>query len=281
MSFFDDITGFVGDAAKWFTGGTTGAAVARISALTLLSRQISESMSKDSEVDVSKYSRLKDREPSTLLETSGSTSGLDAEVSGGTRLQLNPNTDNKIPVLYGSGSFSGDIIDVRLEDNNNTLYAAVALSEVTGTKLSDSSASAYIFNDVFINGERAIFNTDGISVAYTIDSEGNANYNMDGLVEVYCYANGRTNPQVPEYYTNLGLQNADQIMPGWTTRHTMDNLLFAIVKVKYSKDKGVTDIPEFKFTITNSMTLPGDVMYDYMTNTRYGAGLEPSEISAS
>jgi hypothetical protein len=28
----------------------------------------------------------------------------------------------------------------------------------------------------------------------------------------------------------------------------------------------------------NTMTLPGDVLYDYMTNTRYGAGIPEAEI---
>jgi hypothetical protein len=29
------------------------------------------------------------------------------------------------------------------------------------------------------------------------------------------------------------------------------------------------------------MHLPGDVLFDYMTNTRYGAGIAPGDIYAS
>lgn len=282
MSFFDDILGFVGDAAKWLGGSSTGAAIARISALTLLSKQISKSLAKDREADTTQYSTLaRDAAGSTLFDSGGSTDGLPYDLSGGTRIQLNPNTSNKIPVLYGAATFGGDIIDVQVTDNNQTLYAAIVLCEKTGTKLSDSSASAYTLNEVFVNGERIIFKTDGITCDYTIDTEGNANTNYSNQVEVYFYAGGRTSPQVPEYYTNASLSNADVIMPGWSTRHTMDDLIFAIVKVKYNEVKGVTDLPDFKFSLTNSMNLPGDCMYDYMTSTRYGAGLETTEISAS
>ena len=114
-----------------------------------------------------------------------------------------------------------------------------------------------------------------------IDTEGNQDDSIKDLIEVYFFAGSRTGPQVPEYYTNGSLQNAEQLMPGWTTGHTMNNLLFAIARVKYNEEKDVKDIPELKFAITNSMSLPGDCLYDYMTNTRYGAGLTNDEIKVS
>jgi hypothetical protein len=46
----------------------------------------------------------------------------------------------------------------------------------------------------------------------------------------------------------------------------------------YSSEKNLTRIPTIRVQLTNSMTMPGDVVYDYMTNTRYGAGIDPSEI---
>jgi len=32
--------------------------------------------------------------------------------------------------------------------------------------------------------------------------------------------------------------------------------------------------------MSNSMTMPGDVLYDMMTNTTYGAGIAPADIKA-
>jgi hypothetical protein len=57
--------------------------------------------------------------------------------------------------------------------------------------------------------------------------------------------------------------------------------VFAIVKITYTKDKGVSGVPNMQFSLTNSMSLPGDCIYDYMTNTRYGAGIAASDINAS
>jgi hypothetical protein len=58
----------------------------------------------------------------------------------------------------------------------------------------------------------------------------------------------------------------------------MEGLVFAVVQVDYDVSKGSTSIGTFRFDITNSMTLPGDCMFDYMTNTRYGAGIPAEDI---
>lgn len=283
MSWLDTLGDLAGTAVRWFGGSGTGATVAKIAGLIALQKVISKQIEKDVEVDMSKYQRS---DYGTL--SSGDTlSGIAEQLSmnnisqGGTRIQLNPSTTNKIPVLYGAATFGGDVFDARLVDNSQTLWIALALTEVTGTLLSDSSPSAYTLNEVFVDNQRIVFKSDGITLDYVIDTEGNRDNRWSGLVEVYFYANGRTNPQVPEYYTNAAVGNADDHMPGWTADHTMSNLVFALVKLKYSKEKELTNLPTFQFAITNTMSLPGDVLYDYMTNDRYGAGLEVSEISVS
>jgi hypothetical protein len=59
----------------------------------------------------------------------------------------------------------------------------------------------------------------------------------------------------------------------------MSDLVFAIVKVDYNRDKNVTSIGDYQFKITNSMKLGGDCLFDYATNTRYGAGIRLADIS--
>lgn len=283
MSWLDTLGDLAGSALKWLGGGSTGATIAKISGLIALQKLISKQMDQESEVDLSKYKRG----DYGTLPSDGTLSGVANQLSianisqGGTRIQLNPDTTNKIPVLYGQASFGGDVFDARLVDNSQTLWVALALCEVTGTKLSDSNPSEYVLNEVFVNNQRIVFKSDGITLDYVIDTEGNRDNSWTDLVEVYFYADGRTNPQVPEYYTNAGVGNADSHFPGWTTAHTCDDLVFALVKMKYSKEKELTQLPEFKFSITNSMSLPGDVLYDYMTNDRYGAGLTTDEITVS
>jgi hypothetical protein len=58
----------------------------------------------------------------------------------------------------------------------------------------------------------------------------------------------------------------------------MDKLAFALVRVEYNKEKSVTSLGEIEFKMNNTMFEPGDCVYDYMTNTRYGAGIPESEI---
>ena len=276
MSWIDDLWG----AAKGLFGGAgIGGSIARISALVALSKLMQSQIDKDrsESIDPDKYKRLEGT-ANTLSEEE--LTDIVSQFNGGTRVQLNPSTTNKIPVLYGAATFGGDIIDAQMANSNQELWIAMVLAEKTGTKISDSTASSYTLNDVFVENERIIFKSDGFTVDYTIDTEGQRNDAYNDLVEVYFFAGNRTSPQVPEYYSNAGLQNADQLMPGWTTLHTMNNLLFAIVRLKYD-DERLNELLDFKFSVTNSMNLPGDCLYDYMTNTTYGAGLDPTEIKVS
>jgi hypothetical protein len=59
----------------------------------------------------------------------------------------------------------------------------------------------------------------------------------------------------------------------------MSDLVFALVRVDYNRDKSVTAIGDYQFNIINSMSLQGDVIFDYATNTRYGAGIRLREIA--
>jgi hypothetical protein len=53
----------------------------------------------------------------------------------------------------------------------------------------------------------------------------------------------------------------------------MSDLVFAVVQLTYDSGKGVTALPTMTFDISNSISNPGEVWQDYMTNTRYGAGI--------
>jgi hypothetical protein len=106
---------------------------------------------------------------------------------------------------------------------------------------------------------------------------------MDNLVKIYCFNGASNNPVRPNHpsagYSTSALGTAYSVVPTWTSAQAMNDLIFAVVEVNYNRDRGVTAIPTMKFKLTNSMTQPGDCLYDYMTNTRYGAGIDPTEIS--
>jgi len=191
--------------------------------------------------------------------------------------QLQPSAENKIPVLYGASWFGGVITDAVMTNNNQTMTYCITLSEKTGTILSTSQASAYTFHDVYYNSQRLIFKSDGYTVDYSLDINGVVDKSLSGFVKIYCYAGNSSSSAPIGNYDNPNV-SAISVMPGWTSTNTMDDLIFAIVEVDYNQANGITSIGSLLFNIQNSMKLPGDVLYDYMTNTRYGAGLDPSVI---
>ena len=195
------------------------------------------------------------------------------------RITLAPNPENRIPVVYGSAYAPGIVTDAQISNSNTTMHFVYTIAEVTGARLSDGVASTFAFNDVWINDQRCVFQSDGITVDYTVDRDSNVDYSMQGLVRVYCYREGSAKPVVPVGYSNTALQAATAIVPNWTTYHAMSNLVFAVVRVDFNRDRNVTAAPSsVRFHITNSMTQPGDCIYDYMTNTRYGAGIAAGDI---
>jgi hypothetical protein len=196
----------------------------------------------------------------------------------GVRLQLDPSTENEIPVLYGEAYFGGNITDAVLSSDYKKMTYCLTLSEITGNRYSDGQPSSYTFNDVYFNNNRVVFKADGVTVDYTQDSIGNQDPSMRDLVKVYFYAQTPLQPvgysgTTPVSYT---------VMPGWTqTTHTMPGLIYAIVEVTYNKDKNVSGLPECIFHVTNSTSLAGDVLVDYMKSTVYGAGIPANEINSS
>lgn len=238
---------------SWFSGGSISAALAKTALLGYVSRLLNKS-------------------------TGG---GVDnpSEPDKGVRLQLNPSTENQIPVLYGSAYFGGNITDAALSSDYKKMTYCLTLAEVTGEKLSTGTQTSYTFNNVYMNNNRVVFKADGFTVDYTLDASGNQDISMRDLVKVYFYKG--TTPIQP--VGKSGTTPASHtVMPGWTAlTHPMSNLLYAIVEVNYNRDKNVTGLPDCQFHITSDMTLAGDCLVDYMLSTRYGAGIDVSEIDTS
>jgi hypothetical protein len=91
------------------------------------------------------------------------------------------------------------------------------------------------------------------------------------------YRNGSTSGVVPAGYSG-SVPNAYSVVPSWTSAWSMTGLAFAVVRVEYNKEKGITGVGNMRFDAESSMTFPGDVLYDQMTNTKYGAGIPAGEI---
>lgn len=273
MSFISDLFGGVVDLGKSVLGAVNGGGVGGTLLKTVLTglalNKVSSSI----------------RKQNSTADVPERASQATTTVDPGVRLQVPANQANKIPVVYGSAQLGGIMTEAVMSNNNQTMTYVLAICEKTGTKLSDGLASSFTFRDIYYNDQRIVFDTTGanagIEAAYSIDRTGTIDYSIDGLVKVWCYNGNSTSPVAPFGYTNGSLPNAYAVVPNWTSAYSMSNIIFAVVQVNYSKDKGVTGLPTMRFHVQNSMTLPGDCLLDYMTNTRYGAGIPQAEIYVS
>ena len=257
MSFLSGITSF-------FTGGGVGGTLVKTALLGYALNRMTASANKSAD-DITK-----------------------SNIDQGVRLQYNqPNTAAKIPVLYGSAFFGGNMFDIQMTNSNKTMWYAVALCEKTGQTVSGVD-STYTFKDIYWDKQRVQFKSDGITVDYTQDRSGNIDRSLSGLVKIYFYAGNSTSGQLPENYTGA-VPEAYSLFPTWTqSTHQLNNLIFALIQVDYNRDKNVTGISnDLMFHIENSLHRPGDVLYDYLTSGnksrsanyfRYGAGIEPENI---
>lgn len=261
MSFLDDIVDIGSDIWGAVTGSGVIGGVAKATALGFLLKEVTSSVNKDN----------------TKPETTTTTA-----VDPGVRLQVDPDPTHAIPVVYGEAYLGGIVTDAKLSNDNQVMWYCITICEKTGTKLSDNTDSVIAFEELFWNDQKISFQSDGITVASVIDNNGSANSDINGLVKIYCYNNGSNSPVVPSGYTNGALTAAYAVWgdnQGWSSSYTMSNLVFALVRVEYNKEKNITGLPNLKFKMQNSMTQPGDCLYDYVTNTRYGAGIDPAEIN--
>lgn len=258
MSFLDDIVSFGSSlfgGGSGFSGLLGNLAGAALSGYAL--NQITSSINKENSTQP------------TAAETTP---------DYGVRLQVTPDTQHKIPVVYGSAILGGIITDAQLSSDKKVMSYVITLCEQTGTKFSDGLASQISFEDIYWNDQRLVFKSDGITVAESVDRNGSIDRSLKDLVQIFCYSGSSANPVVPENYAASGLQPAWTNMQGWGESHTMNDLVFIVVKVTYNKDKGVVGLGDIKVHLRNTMTMPGDCIYDYMTNTRYGAGIAQEDI---
>jgi len=256
-NFIDDIVGFGKTAITAIQSNSIASGLAKTAALGLLMYQITKNTNKSP-----------NQSPAAQLNQKDTFA----------REQLSPDSNHAIPVVYGDAYVSGKITDAHLADDNLTMWYCVTICEKTGTLMSTSADSVITFKKIYLNECEVAFQSDGITVASITDADGVTVTNINGLVQIYCFNNGSNNPVVPEGYTNGSLLFARDVFPTWSANHTMNNLVFAIVKVTYNREKNVVSLGDMKFKLNNTLTLPGDVLYDYMTNTRYGAGIDPAEI---
>lgn len=222
---------------------------------------------------------------------SGAGMATDASANQGGRVQLPPATNNKIPVLYGRGFINGVVTDARListdQKTNNVMYYCLVLSET-----SNAAGATYTVNDIYWNDLRLIAETSAgnqhkiLKGVKKVDGPGedfeDTNFKKDSnRVQMRVYAgNSGAARQIWPLPSTGNQQNAWDFWPDstWTSANQMQGLVFAVIRLEYDQENGFVNLPAVTFDITNSVSNPALVWQDYMTSSRFGAGLVSNDL---
>ena len=197
--------------------------------------------------------------------------------------QVAPATDNKLPVIYGTGWVGGIITDLSITTDNQNLYYVLALSEVTNTDPSSTgSADTITFGNIYFGGRKCVFDgTDTTKVVSLLDeSTGLSDTTISGYLYIYLYRNGSASGANTSTSAITVMSDAN-LTYKWDNTKLMTNCAFAIVKITYNQNANLTGIQQTKFQLTNSRNAPGDCFLDYFVSTRYGAALPLAAIDTA
>lgn len=199
----------------------------------------------------------------------------------GSRAQVAPAGDNKVPVVYGSAFVGGIVTDLSITSNNQNLYYVLTLAECTNTE-QGGTPDTYTFGDVYWGGKKVIFNsTDQYKVDSLFDeSTGQYDVTVAGKLEFYKYSNGSSSG-VNTTKTAIEVMQDPGLVYQWDSTKLMSNCAFVIIKIVYSQTANLTGIQQTKFQLTNSRFAPGDCFYDYLTSERYGAAIPVNQINTA
>ena len=200
----------------------------------------------------------------------------------GARQQVPPANNNSIPVVYGDAWLGGTFVDAVLSTDQKTMYYVLAISSIS----SDASATFSFDRTKFYYGDRLVTfdNTDLTKVVSLTDgaSPPNVDDKISGklYISLYTSTNAGVITAVNGTAPNVTMGGADiPVALRWpASGRQMNGLAFAIVKLNYNSDAGTVGLQPITFYCKHypkggSVAKPGDVWYDYMTDTRYGAGM--------
>ena len=167
----------------------------------------------------------------------------------GSRQQLPPAGDNKIPVVYGQAFVGGIITDMSISTDNQDIYWVISLCEVTNTE-TGGSPDTINFGKVYWGGKRVNFNDNGYSVDKLTDESTGETQNVAGNMDIYLYRNGSGSP-TNSSINAVDVMSASNLVYKWTSSKLMSNCAFAIVHLKYNADKALTSLQTTRFQVTN------------------------------
>jgi len=211
----------------------------------------------------------------------------------GVRLQVPPSSTNAIPIVYGDAYMGGTFVDAVLSENQKAMYYVLAVSSI-----SPNGQFTFDTTDMYYGDRKITFDaTDRAKVISLSDEAGNVDTKINGYLWIGLY----TSTQAGVITSSNGWY-APNVVMGPTTPFTaypiaagqqwpstgrqMNGLAFAIVTLVYSRDADTTQLSPITFKVKQALNgtgvaKPGDVWYDYITNTVYGGAVPTSFVDST
>lgn len=205
----------------------------------------------------------------------------------GTRQQVPPSNVNAVPIVYGKAYLGGTFVDAVLSTDQKTMYYVMAVSCV-----SPNGQFAFDTTDMYYGDRKITFDTtDTTKVVSLTDEAGNVDTKISGNLYINLYRstaagvitplNGAAAPS-----TVMGGSDITSTLRWPASGRQMNGLAFAIVKLTYSTDAGTTNLSPITFYCSQylngtGVAKPGDVWYDYITNTAYGGAVNSSFVDSA
>lgn len=209
----------------------------------------------------------------------------------GVRQQVPPATVNSLPVVYGDAYLGGTFIDACLTTTQKQMYYVLAISSISPNGQFSFDTTKMYYGDRLITFD----GTDQTRVVSLTDGDGNVDTKINTNLNISLYTSDSSgnitniNGQDP-WSTSTNSMGSNSGLPSnlqWTsTNRKMYNLAFAIVRLNYSTDAGTTQLSPITFKVSHYLNgagaaKPGDVWYDYITNTEYGGAVDSALVDSS
>ena len=210
----------------------------------------------------------------------------EAQQDMGVRQQVPPSAVNAIPVVYGDAYMGGTFVDAVLSTDQKTMYYVLAVSGI-------STVGQFTFDTTKIYyGDRLVTfdGSDLTKVVSLTDEAGNVDTKISGNLYINLYKSNAAGT-----ITALNGASAPSTVMGgsdiavgqrWGGTRQMNGLGFAIVKLTYNRDADTTALSPITFHVAHylngaGVAKPGDVWYDYMTNTVYGGAVDTAFVDSA
>ena len=200
----------------------------------------------------------------------------------GARVQLGPATNNKLSVSYGSAFLAPTVTDAKITTDQKTMYYVFSICEASSGTMS--------FGKIFWNGKEVTLGAgdySGVNKVVSLTTNATTpqvDTTIDGYAWIYQFSNGSSSgvntggTSAITILSDAGIPVSDR----WTATDVMTDTCFVVVKVIYNKDvQDAQQMPRLSMLLTNTLTKPGAVLLDYMTDIQYGCAIDVANIDTA